>query len=143
MGDPVPSNQLELLWAENKPDPFAEPWQNNWWKHYHVSFICQSKHWWIVSSRILTLIVSEDRIRWHHLVTDIFRSGYDKNLYFPLLNNDSTRSSQIQLANVYDLQGNNLLLDELVLMDRKYEFRKFSSSVHALIGEFCTLLYSV
>ena len=71
-----------------------------------------------------------------------FRSGYDKNLYFPLLNNDSTRSSQIQLANVYDLQGNNLLIDELVLMDRNYEFRRFPSSVHALIGK-CLIFYEM
>ena len=65
-----------------------------------------------------------------------FRSGYDKNLYFPLLNDESKRSNQnLQLANIYDLQGNNLLLDELVLMDRNYEFRKFSDTVHALIGK--------
>ena len=65
-----------------------------------------------------------------------FRNGHEKNLYFTLLNNDSTRSSQIQLANIYDLKGNRVLIDELVLMDRKYEFKKFSSDTYALIGKF-------
>ena len=67
--------------------------------------------------------------------TEIFRNGHEKDLYFTLLNNDSTRSSQIQLANVYDLKGNRVLIDELVLMDRKYEFRKFSSDTYAMIGK--------
>ena len=64
-----------------------------------------------------------------------FRNGHEKNLYFTLLNNDSTRSSQIQLANIYDLKGNRVLIDELVLMDRKYEFKKFSSDTYAMIGK--------
>ena len=64
-----------------------------------------------------------------------FRNGQEKNLYFTLLNNDSTRSSQIQLANIYDLKGNRVLIDELVLMDRQYEFKKFSSETYALIGK--------
>ena len=65
-----------------------------------------------------------------------FRNGHEKNLYFTLLNNDSTRSSQIQLANIYDLKGNRVLIDELVLMDKKYEFKKFSSDTYAMIGKF-------
>ena len=53
-----------------------------------------------------------------------------------MLNSDSTRSSQIQLVNVYDLKGNRILIDELVLMDKKYELRKFPSSTYAMIGNF-------
>ena len=68
-------------------------------------------------------------------IHDNFRPGRKRNLYFPLLN-DSTRSSQIQLANVYDLQGNNIVVDELVFMGQKYEFDRFPPSVYALIGRF-------
>ena len=63
------------------------------------------------------------------------RSGHEKNLYFPLLNNDSMKSNQIQLVNVYDLQGNRILIDELVLMDRKYELKRFPQSIYAMIGK--------
>ena len=68
-------------------------------------------------------------------IHDHFRPGRKRNLYFPLLN-DLTRSSQIQLANVYDLQGNNIVVDELVFMGQKYEFDRFPPSVYALIGWF-------
>ena len=39
-------------------------------------------------------------------------------------------SNQIQLANVYDINGNSLLLNEIVLNDRKYIFERISSSIH-------------
>ena len=66
----------------------------------------------------------------------MFRSEDDKDLYFPLLNDESIRSSQnLQLVNIFDLQGNNLLLDELVLMDRSYEFKNVSTTLYALKGK--------
>ena len=62
--------------------------------------------------------------------------------------NHGTTASQIQQANIYDLQRNSLLIDELVLMDKKYEFNRYAQSVHTLIGKsmsqtdnFLTLFY--
>ena len=42
-------------------------------------------------------------------------------------------SNQIQLANVYDIDGNSLLLNDIVLKDRSYTFERVSSSLHVLI----------
>ena len=41
-------------------------------------------------------------------------------------------SNQIQLANIYDIDGNSLLLNEIVLNDRRYIFEHVSSSIHLL-----------
>ena len=42
-------------------------------------------------------------------------------------------SNQIQLANVYDINGNRLLLNDIVLKDRSYTFERVSSSLHLLV----------
>ena len=42
-------------------------------------------------------------------------------------------SNQIQLANIYDIDGNSLLLNDIVLKDRSYTFERVSSSLHLLV----------
>ena len=41
-------------------------------------------------------------------------------------------SNQIQLANIYDIDGNSLLLNEIVLSNQQYIFERISSSIHLL-----------
>ena len=47
---------------------------------------------------------------------------------------DSIGSSQIQLANIYDVQGNALLVNEYVIMDGSYLFQRFEPAIYLLIG---------
>ena len=47
---------------------------------------------------------------------------------------DSIRSSQIQLANIYDIHGNALLVNEYVIMDGSYVFQRFDPAIYLLIG---------
>ena len=64
----------------------------------------------------------------------IFRPEYKQNVYFPMVTGDSIGSSQIQLANIYDIHGNALLINEYVVLDAGYIFQRFQSSVYLLIG---------
>ena len=48
---------------------------------------------------------------------------------------DSIGSSQIQLANIYDIQGNALLVNEYVIMDGSYLFQRFEPAIYLLIGK--------
>ena len=66
------------------------------------------------------------------LIQSFLRQGTTRNLYFPLINHESRTSNQIQLANIYDIYGNSLLLNEIVLNDRIYIFEHVSSSIHLL-----------
>ena len=47
---------------------------------------------------------------------------------------DSIGSSQIQLANIYDIHGNALLVNEYVIMDGSYKFQRFDPAIYLLIG---------
>ena len=47
---------------------------------------------------------------------------------------DSIGSSQIQLANIFDIQGNALLVNEYVIMDGSYVFQRFDPAIYLLIG---------
>ena len=51
-----------------------------------------------------------------------------------MVTGDSIGSSQIQLANIYDIHGNALLINEYVVLDAGYIFQRFQSSVYLLIG---------
>ena len=66
----------------------------------------------------------------------IFRPKDQRNVYFPLIAGDSIGSSQIQLANIYDIQGNALLANEYVILDASYVFQRFQSSVYLLVGSY-------
>ena len=48
---------------------------------------------------------------------------------------DSIGSSQIQLANIYDIHGNALLVNEYVIMDGSYLFQRFEPAIYLLIGK--------
>ena len=64
------------------------------------------------------------------------RPGYEQNVYFPMVTGDSIGSSQIQLANIYDMQGNTLLINEYVVLDASYVFQRFQSSIYLLVGSY-------
>ena len=68
---------------------------------------------------------------WH---SKIFRPEDEQNVYFPMITGDSIGSSEIQLANIYDIQGNALLVNEYVVLDGSYVFQRFQSSIFLLKG---------
>ena len=47
---------------------------------------------------------------------------------------DSIGSSQIQLANIFNIHGNALLVNEYVIMDGSYKFQRFDPAIYLLIG---------
>ena len=51
-----------------------------------------------------------------------------------MITGDSIGSSEIQLANIYDIQGNALLVNEYVVLDGSYVFQRFQSSIFLLKG---------
>lgn len=63
----------------------------------------------------------------------IFRPANTKNVYFPLIVADSNGSSEIQLANIYDIEGNALLVNEYVIANGSYLFQRFDPSIYLLI----------
>ena len=63
-----------------------------------------------------------------------FRPEYKNDVYFPMMIGDSIGSSQIQLANIYDIHGNALLVNEYVIMDGSYLFQRFEPAIYLLIG---------
>ena len=62
------------------------------------------------------------------------RPEYKNDVYFPMMIGDSIGSSQIQLANIYDIHGNALLVNEYVIMDGSYLFQRFEPAIYLLIG---------
>ena len=68
------------------------------------------------------------------------RPEYKNDVYFPMMIGDSIGSSQIQLANIYDIQGNALLANEYVILDARYVFQRFQSSAYLLIGSYCLVI---
>ena len=67
---------------------------------------------------------------------NILRPDYEQNVYFPMITGNSIGSSQIQLANIYDIHGNALLVNEYVVLDASYVFQRFQSSIYLLIGSY-------
>ena len=63
-----------------------------------------------------------------------FRPEYKNDVYFPMMIGDSIGSSQIQLANIYDIHGNALLVNEYVIMDESYLFQRFDPAIYLPIG---------
>ena len=51
-----------------------------------------------------------------------------------MITGDSAGSSQIQLASIYDVHGNALLLNEMVITDGRYLFQRFDPAIYLLIG---------
>ena len=68
-----------------------------------------------------------------------FRPEYTQNVYFPMITGDSIGSSPLQLANIYDTSGNALLVNEYVILDGNYEFKRVDPAIFLLIGK--TFLY--
>lgn len=62
------------------------------------------------------------------------RPNKRKNVYFPIINTDAIDSKQIQVANIYDVEGNALLTNEYVVVDGSYIFQRFAQSIYLLIG---------
>ena len=62
------------------------------------------------------------------------RPEYKNDVYFPMMIGDSIGSSQIQLANIYDIHGNALLVNEYVIVDGSYVFQRFDPAIYLLIG---------
>ena len=62
------------------------------------------------------------------------RPNKRKNVYFPIIHTDAIDSKQIQVANIYDAQGNALLINEYVIMDGSYLLQRFDPSIYLLIG---------
>ena len=62
------------------------------------------------------------------------RPNKRKNVYFPIINTDAIDSKQIQVANIYDVEGNALLTNEYVVVDGSYIFQRFDQSIYLLIG---------
>ena len=56
-----------------------------------------------------------------------------------MITGDSIGSSQLQLANIYDINGNALLVNEYVILDGNYLFTRFDPAIYLLIGK--TFLY--
>ena len=69
-----------------------------------------------------------------HKYSFSFRPEYKNDVYFPMMVGDSIGSSQIQLANIYDIYGNALLVNEYVIMDGSYLFQRFEPAIYLLIG---------
>ena len=51
-----------------------------------------------------------------------------------MITGDAIGSSQIQLANIYDIKGTALLINEYVVMDERYTFERFDPAIYLLIG---------
>ena len=64
-----------------------------------------------------------------------FRPEHKNEVYFPLMTGDSIGTSQIQLANIYDIHGNALLVNEYVVIDGNYSFQRFEPAIYLLIGK--------
>ena len=64
----------------------------------------------------------------------VFRPEHQRNVYFPLITGDSITSSEIQLANIYDVRGNALLVNEYVIIDGSYLFQRFDPDIYLLLG---------
>ena len=73
-------------------------------------------------------------------ILNTLRPEYKQNVYFPMITGDSIGSSQIQLANIYDIHGNALLVNEYVVLDASYVFQRFPSSIYLLIGSFYLII---
>ena len=54
---------------------------------------------------------------------------------------NSKSSSQIQLASIFDIHGNGLLVNEIVMNDKKYIFERVSSVLYLLVEQ-TTLSYT-
>lgn len=65
----------------------------------------------------------------------IFRPESQRNVLFPIITGGSITSSQIQLANVYDVHENALLINEYVIMDGSYVFQRFDPAIYLLLGK--------
>ena len=64
----------------------------------------------------------------------VFRPERQRNVYFPLITGDSITSSEIQLANIYDVRGTALLINEYVITDGSYLFQRFDPEIYLLLG---------
>ena len=51
-----------------------------------------------------------------------------------MLTGDSITSSEIQLANIYDIRGTALLVNEYVVTDGSYLFQRFDPDIYLLLG---------
>ena len=61
------------------------------------------------------------------------RPGRNQSVYFPLIGQEIQSSNQIQVASIYDIDGNALLLNENVLANKNYQFVRYSS-IYVLLG---------
>ena len=52
-----------------------------------------------------------------------------------MMNVDSNGSNQIQMANIYDITGVALLINEYVVSDGTYTFERFDPAIYLLIGK--------
>ena len=64
----------------------------------------------------------------------LFRPDRQRNVYYPLITGDSITSSEIQLANIYDVRGTALLVNKYVIIDGSYLFQRFDPDIYLLLG---------
>ena len=58
------------------------------------------------------------------------RPNYTKNVYFSMITGDSMSASQIQLANIYNIKGTALLINEIVIINESYTFERFDPGIY-------------